>query len=243
MGLTLGQLAARYAPTDTTNNTEKTASPGGQTKTASEEGTPMSNPSTSLTDIYLRLSSMDKTASAAAGEPNTPPEEEVDLAKVAAELAEIEAQAELEKGASGEGEGTGEGAGEGDPDEASIMKVAAEYDSAGRIMARGFFDEFFKLAAAGHTQATPNQMTESPSHASTPALGKRGLPTTQTNFAGSAEHTEGMNTKGGKEVYKTSLQSKKKVNAGVTGDNPEAAAVGLGGGSPSGFATIKDVMG
>jgi len=241
MGLTLGQLAARYAPDAATTNTEKTAAPGGQTKTASEEGTHMPQ-STSLTDIYLRLSSMDKTASTAAGAPAAP-EEEVDLAKVAQDLAEIEAQAELEKQASGEGDGTGDGTGEGEPDEASIMKVAAEYDSAGRIMARGFFDEFFKLAAAGHTQAAPNQMTESPSHASTPALGKRGLPTTQTNFAGSAEHTEGMNTKGGKEVYKTSLQSKKKINAGITGDNPEGAAVGLGGGSPSGFATIKDVMG
>lgn len=48
----------------------------------------------------------------------------------------------------------------------SIEKVAAEYDAAGRIMARGFFDEFQKLAEG---------VLEEASDAATPALGDRGV--------------------------------------------------------------------
>jgi hypothetical protein len=235
---TLGELASRFdANVNGGSATEKTAADGGHTKIASEGGASMSqNESQSLTSIYLRMSSMDKTASAAATANGAAAsgDEGTDFAKVAEELAAIEAQAQVD----GDGDGTDTlEEGEGD-----IVKVAQEYDSAGRIMARGFYDEFMKLAAV-HTQAHPNQMTESPSHAATPALGKRGLPTTETNFAGSAEHTEGMKANGGKENYKTSLTPKKKVHAGVTGDNPEAAAISVGGGSPVGFATIKDIMG
>lgn len=35
-----------------------------------------------------------------------------------------------------------------------MIKLAAEYDSAGRIMARGFYDEFQKLAACGPKMGT-----------------------------------------------------------------------------------------
>lgn len=88
-------------------------------------------------------------------------------------------------------------------------------------------------------------MTESASAASTPALGRRGLPTVETNYAGSANHDQAMETAGqaGKQVYLNSLMTSRSIGAGAgTGDDPEAAALSLGSGSPAGFATIKDLQ-
>ena len=88
-------------------------------------------------------------------------------------------------------------------------------------------------------------MTESPSKASTPALGNRGLPTMETNFAGSDNHDQPMETAGAaaKQVYLDSLAPTKSISAGAgTGDDPEAAAISLGSGSPAGFATVKDLQ-
>ncbi|HYU26347.1 MAG TPA: hypothetical protein VEO74_14155, partial [Thermoanaerobaculia bacterium] len=94
-----------------------------------------------------------------------------------------------------------------------------------------------------HTEAAPNRHTESESEAKTPALGERGLPTIETNFAGSPNHDQPISTKGGKDVYRDSLATSKRIKAGVTGDDPEAAAISMGGGAPMGFATVRDLLG
>lgn len=199
----------------------------GQTKLASG-GEEMK----SLTDIYMAMAETDfaKEASEAASLPfvEEPTVDEADdFAKMAEAIAEAEATEIVQE--------------EGD-----IIKIAAEYDSAGRIMARGFYDEFMKLAGAMDTDVSPNQMTESTSDASTPALGDRGLPTVETNFAGSDAHDgkieTAQSTVNPKQVYQDSLKPKKSMSAGSgTGDDPEAAAVSLGQGSPAGFATVKDL--
>jgi hypothetical protein len=181
----------------------------------------------SLTDIYLSLTHVDMNKEAA--QAAFAPEDDVDFAKMAEAMADAEANEVIQQ----------------DDDGGDIIKVAQEYDSAGRIMARGFFDEFQKLAGALDTAATDNQMTESESSASTPSLGDRGLPTMETNFAGSENHDQAMETAGmsAKQVYLDSLKPTKSISAGAgTGDDPEAAAIGLGGGSPSGFATVKDLQ-
>ena len=185
----------------------------------------------SLTDIYLSLTHVDmnKEAAQAAYAPN----DDVDFAKMAEAMADAEATEYVQQDDSGV------------EDDGGIMKVAQEYDSAGRIMARGFFDEFNKLAGALDTAAADNQMTESASKASTPALGTRGLPTMETNFAGSENHDQAMETAGmaAKQVYLDSLAPTKSISAGAgTGDDPEAAALSLGSGSPAGFATVKDLQ-
>jgi len=186
----------------------------------------------SLTDIYLSLTHVDmnKEAAQAAYAPN----DDVDFAKMAEAMADAEATEYVEQDQSYNDDGGQD-----------IVKVAQEYDSAGRIMARGFFDEFNKLAGALDTAAADNQMTESVSAASTPALGNRGLPTLETNYAGSAAHDQAMETAGqaGKQVYLDSLAPAKSISAGAgTGDDPEAAALSLGSGSPAGFATVKDLQ-
>lgn len=183
----------------------------------------------SLTDIYLSLTHVDMNKEAAAAA--SAPDDDVDFAKMAEAMADAEATEIVQH--------------EPGDDEGSIMKVAQEYDSAGRIMARGFYDEFCKLAGALDTAATDNQMTESASKASTPALGNRGLPTMETNFAGSENHDQALETAGqaAKQVYLDSLAPTKSINAGAgTGDDPEAAAISLGSGSPAGFATVKDLQ-
>jgi hypothetical protein len=184
----------------------------------------------SLTDIYLSLTQVDMNKEAAAAA-SAPADDDVDFAKMAEAMADAEATELVQQD-------------QGD-DDGSIMKVAQEYDSAGRIMARGFYDEFCKLAGALDTAVSENQMTESPSKASTPALGTRGLPTLETNFAGSDNHDQPMETAGSaaKQVYLDSLAPTKSISAGAgTGDDPEAAAISLGSGSPAGFATIKDLQ-
>jgi hypothetical protein len=192
-----------------------------------------------LQDIYMQIADQDmnKHAHAAAEVPygeeyiEYESEEEVDFAKMANALAGAEADEYLEQ--------------EEQYEEGDIVKVASEYDAAGRIMARGFYDEFSKLAANMDTSVTDNQMTESPSAASTPALGDRGLPTVPTNFAGNEAHDGQIETTGPgmKEPYKNVLKPAKTISAGATGDDPEGLATSLGGGSPAGaFATVRDLM-
>lgn len=233
---TLGELMQRFSAEAGEDAAAQAESPdldarinaaleSGATKTASAGG-PMT-----LQEIYLQMTDLDKTAGAAAGMPGGGEPTEEELAAAAEKLAADEAEALL---AGGDG---------GDPGGEDILKVAAEYDSAGRIMARGFFDEFSKLAASVHTQAAANRHTDSESAAKTPALGDRGLPTVETNYAGSPNHDQPISTKGGKDVYKDSLAPSKRIKAGVTGDDPEAAALSVGGGAPVGFATIRDLAG
>jgi len=186
-----------------------------------------------LQDIYLNLvqQDMDKTAAVAANVPPPATDAEPDFAKMAAELADAEASSIINAEVD---------------DEQQIMKVASEYDAAGRIMARGFYDEFNKLAQGMETTVSPNQNTETESSASTPSLGDRGLPTVPTNYAGSDKHDQPIETTGAgpKDVYKDSLKPTKTISAGQgTGDDPEAAAISLGGGSPAGFATVRDLAG
>jgi hypothetical protein len=183
----------------------------------------------SLTDIYLTLTQVDMNKEAAAAAHAT--DDDVDFAKMAEAMADAEATELVQQDVGG--------------NDGDIVKIAQEYDSAGRIMARGFFDEFQKLAGALDTAASENQMTETESKASTPALGSRGLPTMETNFAGSANHDQKMETAGqaAKQVYLDSLAPTKSISAGAgTGDDPEAAAISLGSGSPAGFATVKDLQ-
>ena len=80
-----------------------------------------------------------------------------------------------------------------------------------------------------------------------PAFGQRGLPTLETNYAGTPQagikgKVTPISMAGSKEVYKGSLKPSKTRSAGDTGDNPEAHAIATGGGSPAGFATVRDVM-
>lgn len=235
---TLGDLMSKFdkvaSATDDSNRSVSGTSParqpaaagGDTTKLASGGGTAMH----SLADLYLALSNQDieKQASAAAGAPAADDQDDVDFAQMAEKIAEAEAAEQVAA-----------------EDDGEIVKIAAEYDAAGRIMARGFFDEFYKLAE-GMTSAAPNQDTESESAAKTPALGERGLPTVETNFAGSANHDQAMSTTGanaGKSNYADSLAPTKTISAGQgTGTDPEAAAIGLGGGSPVGFATVRDLQ-
>jgi hypothetical protein len=219
---TLGSLIEKFASaagengSSTAINESPSAAPdSGETKTASGGGNNM----TSLADIFMHLTDMDKTASEAAGAP----QDNVDFAKVAEQLAEAEASTVVEE-------------------DQDMIKVAAEYDAAGRIIARGFFDEFMKLAASVTTEAS-NQNTETETAAKTPALGERGLPTVETNYAGSPNHDQPIDTKTGRDAYKDSLAPAKKIDAGVTGTDPEAAAISIGQGSPAGFATVRDLMG
>ena len=244
---TLGELQAKFASAATektasagappARNHQPAATGGDTTKIASGGGSDMQT----LQDIYLAMAGMDheKQASAAAGAPITqsPPastDDDTDFAVMAEKLAAAEADEQVAAG--------GDGSAEAGDD---IIKIAGEYDSAGRIMARGFFDEFCKLAGNMDTQAALNQNTESLSEAKTPALGERGLPTMETNFAGSENHDQKIETAGTapKDVYKDSLAPKKTISAGQgTGDDPEAQAISMGGGSPVAFATVRDLQ-
>lgn len=157
-----------------------------------------------------------------------------------------EADGQIEKTAAetdnteGEGEGeqeleqVAEAIADAELDKEASIKLAAEYDSAGRIMARGFYDELHKLAAEADTHVVPNN-TARPSAAKTPALGERGDPELAVNYAGSRDHMEGIKTTGPgpKQVYKDVLKDGKRtsVGSGVTMSPP---VVG-------GFATIKDI--
>ena len=75
----------------------------------------------------------------------------------------------------------------------SIEKMAQEYDAAGRIMARGFFDEFHKLA----------RELEEGSDAATPALGERG---TGWQMETNVEDKGSIVTKGSQSVNSDALK-------------------------------------
>jgi hypothetical protein len=234
---TLGDLMSKFdkvasATDDSATRSASGASPARQPAAAGGDTTKLASgggPMNSLADLYLTLTNQDieKRAAVAANAPAAD-QDDVDFAQMAEKIAEAEAAEQVAS-----------------EDDGEIIKVAAEYDAAGRIMARGFFDEFCKLAES-MTSAAPNQDTESESTAKTPALGERGLPTVETNFAGSPNHDQAMSTTGanaGKSNYADSLAPTKTISAGQgTGTDPEAAAIGLGGGSPVGFATIRDLQ-
>lgn len=56
-----------------------------------------------------------------------------------------------------------------------VEKTAAEYDAAGRIMARGFADELNKLAANAPVPAAPQKPMPAPAPAKKPARNASGL--------------------------------------------------------------------
>lgn len=87
-------------------------------------------------------------------------------------------------------------------EEVSIEKLAAEYDAAGRIMARGFFDEFQKLA----------RELEDASEANTPALGDRGTQyQMETNYEGKGP----IHTRGSQSVNADAIKGGKKTDLGA----------------------------
>lgn len=246
-GHTLGDLMGKFA--QTIGETDADAAPNedkvheqvldGQDKTAADGGTQMNEGMGSLATLYLSMTEMDKTAAATAEIPDTsggePQLTEDDVEKIAAAEAQELVDAEAAE------------AGEAGGDEPDMQKLAEEYDAAGRIMARGFFDEYIKLANAMDTSVTDNQDTDAPSASASTSFGARSLPTLATNYAGAKDAgTKGkavaMDTSGGKEVHKTVLKVPKTRSAGDTGDDPEGNAISTGGGAPVGFATVRDVM-
>jgi len=99
-----------------------------------------------------------------------------------------------------------------------IEKLAAEYDAAGRIMARGFFDEFNKLA----------RELEGPSAAKLPALGERGTGyQMETNYVDKGK----MDTKGGDKQHANILKGQAEGPAGKA--QPAMGAQ---------FATVKNLV-
>ena len=235
---TLGDLMEKFgsaaAPADDNSVTDDSAVI--DTNPAVEDGT-MKTASggvamNSLQEIYLALessdSSIEKEAAQAAFAP-VDEEVEVDFAKMAAAIADVEADEVIAEDNMGGDE---------------IVKIASEYDAAGRIMARGFYDEFSKLAGAMDTDVAPNTNAETPSQASTPALGDHGAVTVPTNYAGSPDHNQPIETAGPdpKKVYADSLKPKKTMSAGQgTEDDPEARAIAIGGGAPVGFTTMREL--
>ena len=179
----------------------------------------------SLQDIYLSIAGQDSMHKEAAQAAQVPAyEEEVDFAKMAAAIASAEADEVI-----AEDIGT---------DDDHIMKVASEYDAAGRIMARGFYDEFSKLAGAMDTDVTANTDAETPSLAKTPALGEHGAVTVPTNYAGSKDHNVAIETTGAgpQDVYKDVLKVPNTIAAGAGTANPGSPMGNVGA-----FATIKDL--
>ncbi|RKX67340.1 MAG: hypothetical protein DRP42_00650 [Tenericutes bacterium] len=238
MGNTLGELLGKFsaAGDETVESDNDTAHEqlleGDQEKTASDGGNQMADGMGSLASLFMSMTEMDKTAGVIA--------EELELIEDDDQLTEedIEKIAMAEAGELVDAEDVDE-----EPD---MMKVAAEYDAAGRIMARGFFDEYIKLASgAMDTSVADNQDTIAPSADSNPSIGRKGIPTLENNYAGTADagvsaKVTPMNTKGGDQVHINALKESKKIKAGHLGDDPSAAA--LAGGGTSGFATVKDVM-
>lgn len=87
-------------------------------------------------------------------------------------------------------------------EEVGVEKIAEEYDAAGRIMARGFYDEFQKLA----------RELEDASEAQTPALGDRGTEyQMETNYEGKGP----IVTKGSFNVNSDALKAPAKVDLGA----------------------------
>lgn len=218
---TLEDLLSTFGiSTDVEAGTEKTAAENVTTDKKSDEVIKTANDGghgMNLADLYLSMQGLDgqvKEAAAGDSETETTTENGTDEQALDA-AAEALASQDLEK-------------------EAGI-KLAAEYDAAGRIMARGFFDEVQKLAAAD-THVVPGANSK-PSAAKTEALGERGVPLMPVNDASSPKNNVGIPTAGSapKQVYKDVLKDGKKtsVGSGVTMSPP---VVG-------GFATVKDITG
>ena len=171
-----------------------------------------------LADLFMQMQDADghvkEAAAAAEGEVDTEGTTEAAGGELEA-AAEALAAAEIEKEAG--------------------VKLAAEYDAAGRIMARGFFDEIQKLASEG-THVVPGTNAK-PSAAKTEALGERGVPLVPVNDASSPKNNVPIPTAGPgpKKVYTNVLKDggSTKPGSGVTMNPP---VVGR-------FATIKDIAG
>ena len=154
-------------------------------------------------------------AEAAGGETETT---DADLAPALEAAAEEVADADLEKQAS--------------------IKLAAEYDAAGRIMARAFYDELTKIGASlEQTHAAPNEL-EPASGSHQEAVGPRGTSyQLKVNNAGSPGHDQPIGTAGSRQVNKDALKDKgaksTTVGSGVT---EQASATPM-------FATVKNLMG
>ena len=266
---TLGDLMKDYdSAAGAARGEDKTAAAAsagvGHNKTASaEEGAHSMGRTQSLQDIYLTMTDMDKTA----GQGGSQSASADDLAvaeQVAEQIAAAEA-AELESGY----DKTASADDEGGLADNEFVKQAAELDAAGRIMARGLWDELttklagdenmvvlprsefeqlMKAAAAGGAvYDAPNTRQIPVSRAKTPALGERRLPHVPTDYSGAPQgsdpsHLPTTGAANGKDVYRDSLKPSKTVSAGMTGDDPEAAAIALGGGSPAGFATVRHLF-
>ena len=217
---TLEDLLSTFGISTNVESTEKTAAENVTTdgkdvevtRTANDGGNGMN-----LADLYLSMQGLDghtKEASGEGSEVETTTDAGTDEQALEA-AAEALASQELEKEAG--------------------VKLAAEYDAAGRIMARGFFDEVQKLAAAD-THVVPGANAK-PSAAKTEALGERGVPLMPVNDASSPKNNVGIPTAGSapKQVYKDVLKDGKKTSVG-SGVTMKPPVVG-------GFATVKDITG
>jgi len=214
-----GSAAAVDSGSENVISADKPAVSDGVIKTASG-GESMRT----LQDMYLALEQQDMHKAAAQAAYVPEPEPEVDFAKMAEQIASAEADEVIAE--------------DGQDD---IMKIASEYDAAGRIMARGFYDEFCKLAeSAMDTDVTPNQNTETESAAATPAQGERGRPTVPTNYAGSDNHDQPIQTTGPgpKGVYADVLKAPGSMAAGSGTSNLQSEQGYLGH-----IATMKDLAG
>lgn len=230
---TLGELMEKFgsaatdaneiaAPDDAVVSDANPAVGDGVTKTASG-GDDME----SLQDIYLSIAGQDSMYKEAAQAADVPTyyddNDDNDFAKMAAAIASAEADEIVADDA---------------VDENDIVKIASEYDAAGRIMARGFYDEFSKLAGATDTEVTPNTDAETPSQSQAPAYGEHGAVTVPTNFAGTKAHDKPIETTGPgpQAVYKDVLKTQKSMAAGQGTAAPQSPMGDVGA-----FATINDL--
>lgn len=217
---TLDDLLSTFGiSTNVEAGTEKTAAENVTTDEKSDEVIKTANDGghgMNLADLYLSMQGLDGQVKEAAdvSETETTTEAGTDEQALDAAAGALAAQ---------------------DFDKEAGIKLAAEYDAAGRIMARGFFDEVQKLAAAD-THVVPGANSK-PSAAKTEALGERGVPLMPVNDASSPKNNVGIPTSGSapKQVYRDVLKDGKKtsVGSGVTMSPP---VVG-------GFATVKDITG
>lgn len=217
---TLDDLLSTFGiSTNVEAGTEKTAAENVTTDEKSDEVIKTANDGghgMNLADLYLSMQGLDGQVKEAAdvSETETTTEAGTDEQALDAAAGALAAQ---------------------DFDKEAGIKLAAEYDAAGRIMARGFFDEVQKLAAAD-THVVPNVNSKG-SAAKTEALGERGVPLMPVNDASSPKNNVGIPTSGSapKQVYRDVLKDGKKtsVGSGVTMSPP---VVG-------GFATVKDITG
>jgi hypothetical protein len=190
---------------------------GGQEKTA-QGGTNMS----SLKDLWETLEERDGQMKTAADQ-GTYEQLDENGEVVQAEQTEQAGEVDIEKLAEAEA-----------IQEMRIEKAAEEYDAAGRIMARGYFDELLKLAAGlTDTHVSPNVDMISDSRSKMPAMGEHGDVQLPLNYAGK----EPIRVSGARSVNADALKKQQgsaiKPGSGAT-ENPTVVG---------GFATIKDIAG